>query len=110
MIGAADKLIGFLWIGFLIALLVSFLVASRPSARWQVLGTCCLGALLALPALGVARAFGIALPTLAFMTAISIALTEIYRHAQSQGWQRNAVAGFAMVGLALGVFNGVHRS
>ncbi|HWY50813.1 MAG TPA: hypothetical protein VNW72_04955 [Chthoniobacterales bacterium] len=110
MIGIADKLIGFLWTGFLIALLVIFLVVSRPLARWQVLGICCLGALLSLPALGIARPFGIALPTLAFMTAVPIALAEIYRHAMFRGWQRYAVIGFAMLGLALGIVGGVHRS
>jgi len=110
MIGAGDKLIGFLWIGFLIALLVIFLVASRPAPRRKVLGICCLGALLSLPALGVARPFGIALPTLAFVTAVPIALGEIYRHATFGGWQRYAVIGFAMLGLALGVVGGVHRS
>ena len=110
MIGAADKLIGFLWIGFLIALLTVFLVASRRPARWQVLGACCLGALLSLPALGVARGYGIALPTLAFMTAVPVALAEIYRHATIRRWQRPAVIGFAIFGLAVGIFGGVHRS
>ena len=110
MIGAADKLIGFLWIGFLIALLLIFLVVSRPSVRWQVLGVCCLGALLSLPAIGVARAFGIALPTLAFLTAVPIGLAETYRHVQSRGWQRYAVVGFAMLGLAIGIVGGVRRS
>jgi len=110
MIGAGDKLIGFLWIGFLIALLVIFLVAGRPAPRRKVLGICCLGALLSLPALGVARPFGIALPTLAFLTAVPIGLAEIYRRVQSLGWQRYAVIGFAMLGLALGVVGGVHRS
>src|ERR1700719_1309218 len=110
MIGMADKLIGFLWIGFLIALLVIFLVASRPLARWQVLGICCLGALLSLPALGIARPFGIALPTLAFMTAVPIALAEIYRHPTFRPWQHYAVIGFTMLGLALGIVGGVHRS
>jgi hypothetical protein len=110
MIGVADKLIGVLWVGFLIALLGIFLVASRPSARWQVLGICGLGALLSLPALGIARPFGIALPTLAFLTAVPIALAEIYRHLQSHKWQRHAVVGFAALGLALGFFGGVHRS
>ena len=110
MIGAADKLIGFLWVWFLIALLVIFLVASRPSARQQVLGICCLGALLSLPAIGIARPFGIALPTLAFITAVPIALAEIYRHATFRRWQRYAVIGFAMLGLTLGIIGGVHRS
>ena len=110
MIGGADKLIGFLWVGFLIALLVIFLVTSRPPARRRVLGVCCLGALLSLPAIGVARPFGIALPTLAFMTAIPIALAEIYHRATFRGWQRYAVIGFAMLGLVVGVGGGVHRS
>jgi hypothetical protein len=110
MIGVTDKLVGFLWVGFLIALLVIFLVVSRPSTRRRVLGICCLGALLSLPALGMARSFGIALPTLAFMTAVSIALAEIYRRVQSAGWQRHAVVGFAMLGLAVGIAGGVHRS
>ncbi|PYL95575.1 MAG: hypothetical protein DMF18_07690 [Verrucomicrobia bacterium] len=110
MIGTADKLIGFVWIGFLIALLVIFLVTSRPPARRRVLGVCCLGALLSLPAIGVARPFGIALPTLAFMTAIPIALAEIYHRATFRGWHRYAVIGFAMLGLVVGVVGGVHRS
>jgi hypothetical protein len=110
MIGVVDKLIGFLWVGFLIALLGIFLVASRPSARWQVLGICCLGGLLSLPALGIARPFGIALPTLAFLTAVPIGLAEIYRHVQSHGWQRHAFLGFAALGLALGFVGGIHRS
>ena len=110
MVGVPDKLIGFLWIGFLIALLVIFLGASRPAARRRVFGLCCLGALLSLPALGVARPFGIALPTLAFMTAVPVALAEIFRHATLHPWQRYAFIGFAMLGLALGIFGGVHRS
>jgi len=110
MIGVADKLIGFLWVGFLVALLGIFLVASRPAPCRKVLGICCLGALLSLPALGVARPFGIALPTLAFLTAVPIGLAEIYRRMQSLGWQRYAVIGFAMLGLAFGVVGGVHRS
>jgi hypothetical protein len=110
MIGGADKLIGFLWVGFLIALLVTFLVTSRPLARRRVLGVCCLGALLSLPAIGVARPFGIALPTLAFITAVPIGLAEIYRHAIFRGWQRYAVIGFAVLGLVVGVVGGVHRS
>jgi hypothetical protein len=110
MIGVADKLIGFLWVGFLVVLLGIFLVASRPSARWQVLGICGLGALLSLPALGIARPFGIALPTLAFLTAVPIGLAEICRHVQSRQWQRHAVLGFAALGLALGFVGGVHRS
>lgn len=110
MIGVGDKLIGFLWVGFLIALVGIFLVASRPSARRRVLGICCLGALLSLPALGIARPFGIALPSLAFLTAVPIGLAEIYRHVQSHGWQRHAFVGFAALGLALGFFGGIHRS
>jgi hypothetical protein len=69
-----------------------------------------LGGLLSLPALGIARPFGIALPTLAFLTAVPIGLAEIYRHVQSDGCQRRAVIGLGMLSLALGIVGGVHRS
>ena len=110
MIGPADKLIGFLWIAFLIALILMFFRTSRPHVRWQFLGACCVGIILSLPALGVARAFGIALPTLAFMTAVSIALVEVYHQIQVDQWRRDAFLAMAIMGLAVGIGGGVRRS
>jgi hypothetical protein len=110
MIGLTDKLIGFLWGVFVIAIVLSFLKTSRPPVRWQFVGLCCAGVILSLPALGVARAFGIALPTLAFMTAVSIAITEVYRQIQVHQWRRYVFPGIAIVGLAIGLAGGIRRS
>jgi hypothetical protein len=114
MIGSADKLLGFLWIGFLLGLVLIFLRLSRPNARWQLAGICCLGILFCLPALAVARAFGIALPTLAFMTGISIAIGEVYHQIGSsesfREWQRYAFVGIVILGLSMGIAGGFRRS
>ncbi len=110
MIGSTDKLIGLLWVGFLIALIVIFLRTSRPPTRSLFLGVCGVGIILSLPALGVARPFGIALPTLAFMTAVSIAIAEVYRQIQVRQWRRYVFLGTVLLGLGLGVAGGVRRS
>jgi len=110
MIGSADKLIGLLWVGFLIALIVIFLRTSLPPTGSRFLGVCGLGIILSLPALGVARPFGIALPTLAFMTAVSIAIAEVYRQIPVRQWQRYVFLGTVWLSLALGVAGGVRRS
>ena len=74
------------------------------------MGVCCVGIILSLPAIGVARAFGIALPTLAFMTAISIAIVEAYHQIQFRQWQGYAVVGIVVLGLTAGIGGGVRRS
>lgn len=113
-IGTTDQFVGIIWVTFLIAIVICFLAVANSQARWQFLGACCLGALLSLPALGIARPFGIALPTLAFMTAISIAITQLYGHVrgqdQLQKWQRYAVVSFIVAGLAFGIGGGIRRS
>jgi len=110
MIGWTDQLIGLLWAAFLIALIVIFLRTSRSRTRWQFLGLCGVGIILCLPALGVARAFGVALPTLAFMSAVSIAVVEVCQKSQFRQWRRYVFLGTVMVGLALGIGAGVRRS
>jgi hypothetical protein len=110
MIGSADKLIELLWVGFLIALIVIFLRTSPPPTRSRFLGVCGVGIILSLPALGVARPFGIALPTLAFMTAVSVAIAEVYRQIPVRQWQRYVFLGTVWLGLALGMAGGVRRS
>ncbi len=109
-IGFTDTAIALTWITFLIALVLLLLTCARPQVRWRVLGICCLGAVLSLPALGVARSFGIALPTLAFMTAISVAITDIYNFAQSRNQLRRAVTALVILGLGVGVVGGINRS
>lgn len=113
-IGFADNFIAIIWIAFLVGILLWFTRLADFRSRWQVLGVCCVGTLLSLPALGVARPFGIALPTLAFMSAISIAIGEIYNQMRSQerfrNWQRYAILGVIILGLAIGIVGGIRRS
>jgi hypothetical protein len=113
-IGVTDTLMAIVWIAFSIALLFSFLWLANRHRRWQFLGVCSVGALLSLPALGIARPFGIALPTLTFMSAISIAIGEVYKHTGTEDWFRKwwheAVLSSIIVGFAVGIVSGIHRS
>jgi hypothetical protein len=109
-IGFTDTAIAIAWIAFLILVVVLFVLLARPQIRWQFFGVCCLGALLSLPALGIARSFGIALPTLAFMTAIAIAITEIYDRLQSRNQFRRAILAVVILGLSVGIAGGIRRS
>jgi hypothetical protein len=113
-IGSSDTLITMVWITFLVVMVLLFIRLANPRVRWRFIGVCCLGLLLSLPALGVARPFGIALPTIAFVSAISIAIGEIYHqlrsNAQFRNWQRYAVVGVITFGLAAGIIGGITRS
>ena len=114
MVGFADMLLGFLWIGFLSVVVWVFVKFGRQRVRWQFLGACAVGILLCLPALAIARPFGNALPTLAFATAISIVLGETYIQIQSRSefrqWQRGAMIGGMILGFAAGIYGGTQRS
>jgi hypothetical protein len=113
-IGFSDTLVTIIWITFLGVLVLLFIRLANPRVRWQFIGVCFLGLLLSLPALGVARPFGIALPTIAFMSAISIAIGGIYNrvraNAQFRNWQRYATLGVIILGLAIGIASGIGRS
>ena len=76
-LGTVDLWLKGLWQGFLGALILLFVLAGRNRARLAVLGLCVLALVLCTPSLGVARSFGIALPSLAFLTAISVAIVEV---------------------------------
>ena len=73
----------------------------------QFFGVCALGIILCTSALGVPRPFGIAMPTLAFYTAISGATFEVYQFSlllpDSQSLWRPAVLSMLLLGIALGV-------
>ena len=97
-IGLVDSLLAALWIGFLIGLAVMVARWGGTRARWRVVGTCFLGCVLSLPALGAPRSFGIAMPTLAFMTAIAMAIAEVWRQLAPAKYSRKW-AQYAFVGI-----------
>jgi hypothetical protein len=113
-IGFDDGLLANLWIGFLVLLFILFVRIGRPIKLWQTAGACCLGCLLCSPAIAVAHSYGLALPTLAFMTAISIAIMEVYRQTQLMGGsdkrRQYALASFVAMGLIVGINGGIRRS
>jgi len=113
-IGLADSLLAALWIGFLIGLAVMVALWGGTRSRWRVVGTCFLSCVLASPALGAPRAFGIAMPTLACMTAIAIVVAEVWRQTGSakhvHRWRHYAFVGYVIIGLAVGLAGGIRRS
>ena len=113
-VGTIDTLFGVLWIIFVVGLVSMFVKLVRPRVRWQFLGACCLGVILCLPALGIGRPFGIVLPTLAFMTAISIAVDEVYTQIRAgagfREWQRKVVTAGIVLAIATGIGGGIRRS
>jgi hypothetical protein len=112
-IGFADSLMPALWIGFLMGLVVMLARLSRSRSRWRVVGTCFLGCVLCLPALGIPRSFGIGMPALAFMTAVAITIAEVWRQTvrkHSRKWRQYAFVGYVILGLAVGIAGGIRRS
>ena len=113
-VGWTDRTLQLLWVGFLVYLAVVFVRFSDNRQRAAVLGTCVLGLLLSAPHLGVTRAFGIALPELAFFTAISIAVLDVQRALRSVnqrgGLWHSTILILCLSGLVLGVASGVRRS
>ena len=113
-IGLADSLLAALWIGFLIGLAVMVALWGEARLRWRVVGTCFLGCVLSTPALGAPRSFGVAMPTLAFITAIAIVVAEVWRQTgaakHSNRWRHHAFVGYVIIGLAVGLTSGIRRS
>ncbi len=113
-IGLDDRLLADLWIGFLVLLLILFVRIGRLLKLWQAAGVCCLGCLLCSPTIAIARSYGLALPTLAFMTAISIAIMEVYRQTELTGGsdkrRQYALISFVALGLLVGISGGLRRS
>jgi len=112
--GIADSVLGNIWIAFLIGLVLVFMRVGRSSSRRQFIGACCMGCVLALPAIAVPRSFGIALPTLAFMTAVAIAIGEVYHQLQPSTMVsktfRFCFVTCVTLGLVVGIGGGIRRS
>ena len=109
-----DHLYNFVWTGFLFFLAAVFIRFSDKRRLELVFGICVLGLVLCTPALVVPRAVGIALPSLAFFTAISVAVADVQDGFSSgrygQALWRPAIFVVCLIGLAIGVMAGVRRS
>ena len=112
--GSVDRLVSLLWRGFAALVMAVFLIATSGRARKQVVGLCVLGVMLCTPALGVARSFGIAMPSLAFYSALSIVVVELHRLVAARSTARHVwtpvVASLLVLGLAVGTGGGIRRS
>ena len=82
-----ERAAGISWNAFVAVLALVVVSVGRARVLRQCVVACVLGGVLSLPALGVLRPFGVALPTFAFMSAIAIAIMEIFtRLTQGSFW------------------------
>jgi hypothetical protein len=113
--GTGDQLLAVLWQVFLGALVVLLVRVGSARALHGVIGACTLGLVLCIPSLAVARPFGTAMPTIAFFTAISIAVFDVHerisqRVCAPQGWGPAVAFSVLLLGGALGIGGGIQRS
>jgi hypothetical protein len=111
--GVADSTLNTLWRIFVAVLLLTFVAIGSMRSRMRFAAVCMLGVILCAPALAVPRAFGIATPSLAFFTAISLAVFEIHRSSlpplHRPIWRR-LVLSVLWIGIGVGVGAGIRRS
>jgi hypothetical protein len=112
--GSVDLWLRGLWQWFLGALILIFAFVGRGRTHLVVLGVCVLALILSTPSLGVARSFGIALPSLALYSAMALAIVEVRGVLLPPGlgqrvW-RPALSTLLALGLALGIGAGIRRS
>jgi hypothetical protein len=114
VLGLGDRLLSWLWQGFVGSLVLVFVRISSNRALVQFFGVCALGIILCTSALGVPRPFGVAMPTLAFFTALSLAISEVHQLSLAipygQALWRPAVLSMLLLGIVLGVGGGLRRS
>lgn len=108
--GFSDQFLRNFWIGLIVTVFMIFIRVANDRMRLRVIGIVFIGFVMCLPALAVPRAFGIAMPTVAFMTALAIAIVEAGRYARSRGTSRSVVILAAMIVLVCGLVAGVRRS
>jgi len=111
--GLLDHLLQVCWILFLACTAFAFFRMAARRQHQLVVGICLLGLVLSSPALAVPRSFGVALPALAFFTAIAVAIVEICRYVwllhHDKGVLAKAII-VCLIGLTLGVVSGIRRS
>ena len=113
-VGRTDRLLELGWVGFLVILTVLFVGLRDRRQQGLALGVCLLGLVFCAPQLGALRSFGVALPTLAFFTAISIAAINVligYSYSRTEpGLMRSIAIGVCLLGLGIGITAGIRRS
>jgi hypothetical protein len=109
-----DLLLKTLWQSFLVILILAFVRIGSNRSLVQFFGFYALGVILCTSALGAPRPYGIGMPTLAFFTAISIVILEVYQRSSrmcyGQPLWRPAVLSVLLLGIAMGVWGGIQRS
>lgn len=108
--GFSDQFLRNFWVGLIVTVFIVFARVASVRMRLRVIGIVLIGFVMCLPALAVPRAFGIAMPTVAFMTALAIAIVEVARYALVRGTSRPVVILAAMILLTCGLVAGVRRS
>ena len=106
---------GVAWEWFAAGLTVALACFGRHGAKRQCVVAVIVGFALCLPAVGVARSFGLVLPTLAFLSAFALATVETIGQIARQGhrWRPAITFGvvlFASGGISAGVAAGMIRS
>lgn len=113
-VGAWDGFLAESWILALVILFGLFVRFGRPIKLWNAAGACCLGLLFCLPSLGVPRSFGLTMPSLAFFSALALAVGETYRQLAAAPVTRisfqKAFLGLLALVLLLGVTSGLRRA
>ncbi len=86
---------------------------SSNRALLQFFSLCGVGLVLCAPALGVFRSFGVAMPAIAFFSAISVAIFEVIDRISSmyaRSWWRTAIVSILAIGICVGIGGGIRRS
>ena len=113
-LGQIDLALKVIWTSFTAVLVVLFLYLGSKARLAQFFGFCVVGVILCTPALGVPRAFGIAMPSLAFFSAISVAIVEIhqrifYERYRQRFW-KPVILSIFVLGIEVGAAAGIRRS
>jgi hypothetical protein len=110
MKGDAARLLGGIWIAFSCVLPLAFVGGHSRRGALRFFGACMIGVALSTPALAIARSFGLALPCVAFFTAVSMAVVEMLGRTRKRPLLGPAAACLVLGGLAAGVVGGIRRS